>query len=93
MVAYVKNLDECADIGTHQIALNSNDNTITQSDSFDVEHIPKLFIKYLFIERSLIKGSIITTFIFRIQTFGSIMCRCFGIGFIDFMFKGKGLTI
>ena len=92
-MAYLINLDECADICTHWIALNSNDNTITQSDSFDVEQIPELFIKYLFIERSSIKGSIITTIIFRIQAFGSIMCGCFGIKFIDFMFKGKGLTI
>ena len=26
------------------------------------------------------------------QGYDSIMCGCFGIGFIDFMFKGNSLT-
>ena len=30
--------------------------------------------------------------IFRIQTYGSIMCGYFSIGFIDFMFNGKSIT-
>ena len=29
--------------------------------------------------------------IFRIQAYNSIMYRCFGIGFIDFMLEGKHL--
>ena len=41
-----------------------------------------------FIDRSLS----ITTNIFRIQAYDSIMCGYFCIGFIDFMFKGKTLT-
>ena len=38
--AYVINLDEYSDIGTHWVALWVNNN-ITYFDSFGVEHIPK----------------------------------------------------
>ena len=61
-------------------------NDVTYFDSLGVEHIPKE-IK-IFINRSLS----ITTNIFRIQAYDSIMCGYFCIGFIDFMFKGKTLT-
>ena len=63
-----------------------NNNNITYFDSFGVEHIPKE-IK-AFIDRSLS----ITTNIFRIQAYDSIMCGYFCIGFIDFMLAGKTLT-
>ena len=39
--AYVINLDEYSDIGTHWVALHVNDNDVTYFDSFRVEHIPK----------------------------------------------------
>ena len=39
--AYVINLDEYSDIGTHWIALYVKNNDITYFDSFGVEHIPK----------------------------------------------------
>ena len=39
--AYVINLDEYEDIGTHWIALFCNRNEIVYFDSFGVEHIPK----------------------------------------------------
>ena len=39
--AYVKNLDEYADVGTHWIALFCNRNEIVHFDSFGVEHIPE----------------------------------------------------
>ena len=55
-------------------------------DSFGIEHIPK-DIK-TFIGRSLS----ITTSIFRIQAYDSIMCGYFCIGFINFMIEGKTLT-
>ena len=55
-------------------------------DSFGVEHIPKE-IK-TFIDRSLS----ITTSIFRIQAYDSIISVYFCIGFIDFVFTGKTLT-
>ena len=38
--AYVINLDEYSDIGTHWIALYVNTKTVTYFDSFEVEHIP-----------------------------------------------------
>ena len=62
-----------------------NDN-VTCFDSFGVKHIPKE-IK-IFINNSLS----ITTNIFRIQAYDSIMCGYFCIGFIDFMLAGKTLT-
>ena len=55
-------------------------------DSFGVEHVQKE-IK-AFIDRSLS----ITTKVFKIQAYNSIMCGYFCIGFIDFMLKGKILT-
>ena len=61
-VAYVINLDEYSDIGTHCNALWVNNNNVTYFDSFDVEHIPKEIIK--FIENKNIK-----TNIFRIQAY------------------------
>ena len=39
--AYVLNLDEYSDIGTHWIALYENDKIVTYLDSFGVEYIPK----------------------------------------------------
>ena len=61
-------------------------NNVTYFDSSGVEHIPKEIKKF-------IDGSFsITTNIFRIQAYDSIMCGYFCIGFINFMFKGKTLT-
>ena len=39
--AYVINLDEYSDIGTHWVALYVQNNDVTYFDSFGVEHIPK----------------------------------------------------
>ena len=83
--AYVINLDEYSDIGTHWIALYVKNNNITYFDSFGVEHIPMEIIKF-------IENKKIRTNIFRAQAYDSIMCRYFCIAFIDFMFKGKTLT-
>ena len=84
--AYVINLDEYSDIGTHWVALHVHNNDVTYFDSFGVEHNPKEI--RTFIDHSLS----ITTSIFRIQAHDSIMCRYFCIGFIDFMLAGKTLT-
>ena len=83
--AYIINLDEYADIGTHWVALYVV-NDVTYFDSFDVEHIPKEIKE--FINRSLS----ITTNIFRIQAYDSIMHGYFCIGFIDSILAGKTLT-
>ena len=45
--AYVINLDEYHDIGTHWVALYVNNKTITYFDSFGVEHIPKEIMKFI----------------------------------------------
>ena len=60
--------------------------TLLISTTFGVAHIPKE-IK-TFIDRYLP----ITTNICRIQGYDSIMCRCFCIGFINFMLAGKTFT-
>ena len=83
--AYVVNLDEYHDTGTHWIALYVNNKIVTYFDSFGVENIPKEIMK--FFDRK----KIITT-IYRIQAYDSIMCGYFCIGFINFMFNGKSLT-
>ena len=76
--AYVLNLDEYADTGTHWTALYVKNNEITFFDSFNVEYIPKE-IRKKFIGQKNIK-----TNIFRIQDYNSIMCGHFCILFIDY---------
>ena len=92
--AYVINIYEYSDIGTHWVALCiNNSNNITCFDSFGVEHIPKeinAFINHP--SSSALQNKNIKTNIFIIQAYDSVMCGCFCIGFIDFMLKGKTLT-
>ena len=94
--AYIINLDEYSDIGTHWVALyinnndnnnnnNNNNNNVIYFDFFDVEHIPnkiKAFINNKNIKRN----------IFRIQANDLIICGYFCIEFIDFMLAGKTFT-
>ena len=82
--AYVINLDEYADVGTHWIALYIPNIEIIYFDSFEVEHVPKEIEKF-------IGHKNIKTNIFRIQSNNSRMCGYFWIGIIDFMFVGKTL--
>ena len=83
--AYIINLNEYSDIGTHWVALHVNNNNVSYFDSFGVEHIPKEI-------KTFINNKNIKTNIFRIQAYDSVMCGYFCIGFIDFMFKGRTLT-
>ena len=83
---YVINLDEYADIGTHYIALYALNNDLTYFESFGIEHIPKEMKRFIGNTKNMQAS------IFRIQTYGSIMCGYFSIGFIDFMFNGKSIT-
>ena len=83
--AYVINLDEYADIGTHWIALFCNRNEIVCFDSFGVEHLPEKI-------KELIGNINIKVSIFRVLANDSVMCGYFSIGFIDFMLAGKKLT-
>ena len=82
--AYIINLDEYSDIGTHWVALYLKNNDVTYFDSFGLEHIPKEI-------KTFIKNNNIKTNTFRIQAYDSVMCRYFCIGFIDFMLSGKTL--
>ena len=83
--AYVINLNEYRDIGTHWVALYVNNKTIISFDSFEVEHIPKEIMKFICNKK-------IITNIYRIQAYDSIICGYFCIGFINFMFNGNSLT-
>ena len=90
--AYVITLDEYCDIETHWVALyinnnNNNDddnnNRVTYLDSFGVEHIPKEIKE--FIDSSFS----ITTNIFRIEGYDSIMCGYFCIGLLILCLQEK----
>ena len=83
--AYVINLDDHSDIGTHWIPLYVNTKTVTYFDSFGVESIPKE-------TKDFINNKSIIANIFRIQAYDSVMCGYFCIGVIDFMLKGNNLT-
>ena len=83
--AYVINLDEYKDVGTHWIALFCKKNEIVYFDSFGVEHIPEEIKK--FIRNKNIKANI-----FRVQASNSVMCGYFCTEFIDFRLAGKKLS-
>ena len=85
--AYVINLDEYENTGTHWVSLFIKTNEVIYFDSFGVEHIPKEINK--FIGNSAIVR--IKNDIFRIQAYDSIMCGYFCIEFINYMLKGKTL--
>ena len=91
--AYVINLDEYENTGTHWVSLFVKPKYTTGSsslertvyfDSFGVEHILKEINK--FIGNSYIKSNI-----FRVQAYDSIMCGYFCIKLINYMLKGKTL--
>ena len=68
MGAYIINLNEHSDIGTHWVSLwVNNSNNVTYFDSFGVEYIPKEI-------KTLIGNKNIKANIFRIQAYDSIMC-------------------
>ena len=79
--AYVINLDEYNDIGTHWIALYIRNNCI-YFDSFGVEYIPNE-IKQFIGNKDIISN------IFRLQAYDSIMYGYYCLAFIDFMFVGR----
>ena len=68
--AFVINLDEYPDVGTHWIALYAKNNEVIYFDSFGVEHVPKEIKRF-------IGHKDIKTNIFRIQAYNSIMCGYF----------------
>ena len=72
--AYVVNLDEYSDIGTHWIELYVNNKTVTNFDSFGIEHISKEVKKF-------VNNKNIIANIFRIQAYDSVMCFLYWIIF------------
>ena len=82
--AYVINLDEYENTGTHWIALFVKPKYTVYFDSFGLEHIPKEI--NTFIGNNNIKSNI-----FKIQAYDSIMCGYYCIEFINYMLKGKTL--
>ena len=88
--AYVINLDEYENTGTHWISLFVKPKYAVYFDSLGIEHIPKEINK--FINNDTTKSSSlerIKSNIFRIQDYDSIMCGYFCIEFINYMLKGK----
>ena len=61
-----------------------NAKNVTYFDSFEAEHVLKEI-------RKIIGNKNITTNIYTVQAYDSIMCEYFCIGFIDFTLKGKSL--
>ena len=82
--AYVINLDEYENTGTHWVSLFVKPKYTVYFDSFVVEHIPKEINKF-------IRSKEIKSNIFRIQGYDSIMCGYFCIEFIYYMLKDKKL--
>ena len=76
--AQVINLDEYKSIRTHWIALYANNN-LTYFVNFGIEI------------KKFIGNKIITTNIYRMEEYDSIICGYFCIGFIKFMLKDKSL--
>ena len=68
--AYVINLNEYADVGTHWIALFCNRSEIIYFDSFVVEHVPEEMKE--FTGNKNLKANI-----FRVQANNSLMCGYF----------------
>ena len=83
--AYVINLDEYTEVGTHGIDLFCDRNEIVYCNSFGVEHVPEEIKE--FVGNKNIKSNI-----FRVQANDSVMCGYFCVGFIDFMLAGKKST-
>ena len=82
--AYVINLDEYKNTGTHWVSLFVKTNKVIYFDSFGIEHISKEIDKF-------IGNNNIESNMFRIQAYDSIMCGYFCIEFINYMLKGKTL--
>ena len=70
--AYVINLDEYENTGTHWTALFVKTNEVIYFDSFGIEHIPKEINKFIGSNNKKIKANI-----FRIQAYDSVMCGFF----------------
>ena len=88
--AYVINLDEYENTGTHWVSLFVKTNETIYIDSFGIEHIPKEINKFIRSKElgSAVGNNKIKSNIFRIQAYDSFMCGYFCIEFINYMLKG-----
>ena len=84
--AYVINLDEYDDVGTHWIALYVLNKQVIYFDSFGVEYIPNEVKKFIG-DKDTISN------IFRLQAYDSIMCGYFCVAFIHYMFDNTNKTL
>ena len=84
--AYVINLDEYDDVGTHWIALYVLNKQVIYFDSFGVEYIPNEVKKFIG-DKDTISN------IFRLQACDSIMCGYFCVAFIHYMFDNTNKTL
>ena len=90
--AYVINLDEYENTGTHWVALFVKPTYTVYFDIFGIEHIPKDINKFINNDTTKLSSlKHIKSNIFRIQAYNSIICGYFCIEFINYMLKGKTL--
>ena len=91
--AYVINLDEYENTGTHWVSLFDKRKYTVYFDSFGIEHIPKEINKFIRSKElgHTVGNKDIKSNILRIQAYDSIMCGYFCIEFINYMLKGKNL--
>ena len=82
--AYVVNLDDLGSPGTRWVVVYCRGNNVTYFDSFSVGHIPKEV-------KIFVKGKKITSNIYRLQHYYSIMCEYYCIAFIYHIFNGGNL--
>ena len=88
--AYVTNLDEYADVGTHWIALFCNKNTVMYFDCFGVEHVSEEIKEFFaFPLSSAWQNKNIIANMFRVPASNSVMCGYFCI---ELMLAGKKFT-
>ena len=91
--AYIINLDEYENTGTHWVSLFVKLKYTVYFDNFGVEHISKEINKFIRSKElgPAVGNKKIKASIFRIQVYDSIMCGYFCIEFINYMLKGKTL--
>ena len=82
--AYIINLDEYENTGTHWVALFVKPKYTVYFDSFGIEHIPKEINKFI--------NNDVKSNTFRIQAYDSIMCGYFFIEFFNYILKGNTLS-
>ena len=90
--AYVINLNEYENTGTHLVSLFVKANKAIYFGSFGIEHIPIEIKKFINNDTTKSRSlEHIESHIFRIQTYDSIMCRYLCVEFINYVLKGKKL--